>query len=90
MASEMCVKTIELRKWYKVRWKSDPAGHSGLKGKVDLLMDSQLGAVRENVELVEEIQTQTCASGVALGFGKASMEGIEEWKKRNAVRVRIL
>ncbi len=90
MAAEMCVKTIELRSWYKVRWKRDPPGYSAIAGKVDLVMGSEMGKYREYADILAEIKTQTCAAGVALGFGKASEEKIEQWVRENAVSAKVL
>ena len=89
MTTDICVKTIELRKWYKVRWKRDPPGHPGLAGKVDLIMDKQFEQYRDYLDPLAEIKTQTCAAGVALAFGRASEEKIEQWVRENAVSMKV-
>jgi len=80
---------VEFRKWYKVRWLTSPhpgdAKWEGIAGRIDLIMDEDLGNYREHVEIIDCARAKKCASGLPLGFGKLSEERIDEWMRMNSV-----
>ncbi len=73
--------TTQKRKWYKVRW-NDKANPS-LIGKIDLLAEDVYMKQKSYVELLDIIETEKCAGGTPLGFGRWPKEKIEEWIKVN-------
>ena len=62
------------RKWHKVRWneKANP----GLIGRVDILSDDGYAKQKSFADVLETIETEKCAGGTPLGFGKLSEEKI--------------
>lgn len=69
------------RKWYKVRWNEK--ANMQLIGKTDLLAEDVYEKQKSYVEVIDIIETEKCAGGTPLGFGKWSEEKIEEWIKAN-------
>ncbi|MBI4170228.1 MAG: hypothetical protein HY514_00900 [Candidatus Aenigmarchaeota archaeon] len=69
------------RKWYKVRWneKANP----NLIGKIDLLSEDIYEKQKNYVHVIETVETEQCAGGTPLGFGKWHEKKIEEWIKEN-------
>jgi hypothetical protein len=68
---------VERRKWYKVLWTSGPH-----KGKVDLLMDLEIPP--SGVEILKEIVTRKCTSGLRIGFGNKTEQEIDIWIRENS------
>lgn len=77
----------EFRKWYKVKWLSNPypgdAKWNGIEGKADLVMDEDFVRFKDHVEILESARVKKCTTGLAIGFGKLAEGKIDEWMKAN-------
>jgi len=74
---------MEKRKWYKIRWISSPEGETGLAWKKDLLPEETIDNYRKHAEVIEEIMTKKCISGLSIDFGKLSENEIDDWIAKN-------
>lgn len=73
--------SLKKRVWYKVRWKKSPPGLE-VEGKCDLLMDRIFEKYKDFVTILDTIETDECAAGLPVGFGK-SEEEVDAWIEKN-------
>lgn len=68
---------VKKRTWYKVKWIADPPGYQ-VTGKYDVLMESQVEQHKDRVEVQDRVETDTCAMGLPVGFGKSEQD-VDDW-----------
>lgn len=72
---------LRKRTWYKVRWLRNPPGLR-LAGTFDLLLPELCRKYKEFVEILDTVQTEECAVGLPIGFGKPEAE-VDAWIQKN-------
>ena len=76
---------VEKRAWYKVKWMKNLPGQS-VEGRIDLVREEDLPAIKAFVEIIQEIKAEKCVAGIRLDYGKTSEEEIDGWIGKNAKR----
>ena len=73
--------SLKKRIWYKVKWMKNPPDRE-VKGKFDLLMQEDFEKYKNYLHVIEKVQTDSCASGLPVGFGKPEEE-VDTWIAKN-------
>lgn len=73
---------VQKREWHKIKWLKNPPNMQ-VEGKLDIFDGEDLAKYRDFVEVMETFRTDMCATGLAFGFGKSSLEEIDAWIKEN-------
>lgn len=69
------------RKWFKVRWNEK--ADRKLIGKADLLAEDIYARQKDYADVLETVETEKCAGGAPLGFGRWDEGKIDRWIREN-------
>lgn len=69
---------VQKKTWHKIKWVKGE--HEGM---FDIFDDEDLTKYKDSIEVVETFETDLCAAGVAMEFGKTSEDKIDAWVREN-------